>query len=189
MNTPRFAADERVASPETQAKSTLMTQMDPELHCGPISMTQKNGNSPVLTAKVCVGMQRIAWNLLLGTTGCTGSCPTSVVGHESYGTVTRVAKRMSSTHLAPVVPSGVELVSRATYISRKKRNRETCWRQSKALKRVQREAERKLVAQPEISHEVAEAILRSQAARPACSDTWPRERVFLHTMPSTLVDH
>ena len=54
---------------------------------------------------------------------------------------------------------------RATYISRKKRNRETCWRQSKALKRVQREAKRKLVAQPEISHEAAEAILRSQAAR------------------------
>ena len=42
-----------------------MTQMDPELHCGPISMTQQNGNSPVLTAKVCVGMKYIAWNLLL----------------------------------------------------------------------------------------------------------------------------
>ena len=43
---------------------------------------------------------------------------------ESYGTVTRTTKRMSSTHLVLVVP-------RATYISRKKRNRETCWRQSK----------------------------------------------------------
>ena len=43
-------------------------------------------------------------------------------------------------------------------------NRETCWRQSKARKRVQREAKRKLVAQPEISHEAAEATLRSQAA-------------------------
>ena len=42
-----------------------MTQMDPELHCGPISMTQKNGNSPVLTAKVDVGMKHIAWNLSL----------------------------------------------------------------------------------------------------------------------------
>ena len=28
-------------------------------------MTQKNGNSPVLTAKVYVGMKHIAWNLLL----------------------------------------------------------------------------------------------------------------------------
>ena len=73
---------------------------------------------------------------------------------ESYGTVTatRTAQRMSSAHLVPVVPSGVELVSLATYISRKKRNRETCWRQSKALMRVQSEAKRKLVAQPEISH-------------------------------------
>ena len=35
----------------------------------------------------------------------------------------------------------------------------------KALKRVQREAKRKLVAQPEISHEAAEAILRGQAPR------------------------
>ena len=101
---------------------------------------------------------------------------------------------MSSTHLVPVVPSGAELVSRATYISRKKRNRETCWRQSKALKRVQREAKRKLVAQPEVSREAAEAIVQSQAPHrresswhhtrqpPACSVTWPRERVFLHTM-------
>ena len=53
-------------------------------------------------------------------------------------------------------------MSRATYISRKKRNRETCWRQSKALKRVLREAMRKLVAQPEISHEAAEAILNPE---------------------------
>ena len=42
-----------------------------------------------------------------------------------------------------------------------KRNRETCWRQSKA---AQREAKRRFVAQPGISHEAAEAILRSQAA-------------------------
>ena len=80
-------------------------------------------------------------------------------------TATRTAQRMSSAHLVPFVPSGVGLVSRATYISRKKRNRETCWRQSKALKRVQREAKRKRVAQPEISHEAAEAILRGQAPR------------------------
>ena len=56
-------------------------------------------------------------------------------------------------------------MSRATYISRRKRNRETCWRQVKALKKVQREAKRKLEAQPVISREAAETILRSQAAR------------------------
>ena len=38
---------------------------DPELHCGPISMTKNNGNCPVLTAKVHVGMKHIARNLLL----------------------------------------------------------------------------------------------------------------------------
>ena len=48
---------------------------------------------------------------------------------------------------------------------RKKRNSETCWLQTKALKRVLREAKRELVAQPEISHEAAEAKLRSQAPR------------------------
>ena len=87
---------------------------------------------------------------------------------ELHGTITdtHTAQRKSSSAL-PVsfVPSGVELVSRNTYINSKKRNRETCWRQSKALKRVQREAKRKLVAQPEISHAAAEAILRSQAPR------------------------
>ena len=70
-----------------------------------------------------------------------------------------------SNALVPLVPCGVELVSRATHISRMKRNRETCWRQSKALKRVQREAKRKFVAQREISHEAAEATLRGQARR------------------------
>ena len=48
-------------------------------------------------------------------------------------------KRVSPAHPVPFVPSGVELVSRATYINRRKRKRETCWRQSNALKRVQRE--------------------------------------------------
>ena len=84
---------------------------------------------------------------------------------ESHGTETRAAQRTSSAHSVLFSPSGVELVSWATYISRKKRNRETCWRQSKALKRVQREAKRKLVAQPESSHEAAEAFQRSQAPR------------------------
>ena len=78
------------------------------------------------------------------------------------------------------------------------------WRQSKALKRVQREAKRKLVAQPEISHEAAEAILRSQAARTdekifgiihlshqLALLTRPPERVFLDTTRCcpTLVGH
>ena len=44
----------------------------------------------------------------------------------------------------------VELVSRATYISRKKRNLKTVQRHSKALKKAQRDAKR---TQPEISHE------------------------------------
>ena len=69
------------------------------------------------------------------------------------------------TQFAHVGHPGVELVSRATYISRKKRNRETVWRQSKALKKAQREAKRKFVGQPEISHEAAEFILRNQSAR------------------------
>ena len=60
---------------------------------------------------------------------------------------------------------GVELVSRATYISRKKRNLETVQQQSKALKKAQRDAKRKFVAQPEISHEAAELILRNQVTR------------------------
>ena len=51
--------------------------------------------------------------------------------------------------------SGVELVSRTTNIRRKRRNWETRQRQSKAHKRAEREAKRKLLAQPEISHEAA----------------------------------
>ena len=70
-----------------------------------------------------------------------------------------------STQCAHVGYPGVELVSRATYISRKKRNLETVQRQSKALKKAQRDAKRNFVAQPEISHEAAELILRNQAAR------------------------
>ena len=114
-----------------------------------------------------------------GETAVISSFPTPVVGGtapstcplmnatntlessgELHGTVTatRTAHRMSSAHPVPFVPSGVELVSRATYFRRKKRNQEACWRQSKALKRVQREAKRKLVAQPEISHEGAQRL-------------------------------
>ena len=70
-----------------------------------------------------------------------------------------------STQCAHVGYPGVELVSRATYISRKKRNLETVQRQSKALKKAQRDAKRKFVAQPEISHEAAELILRNLVVR------------------------
>ena len=58
--------------------------------------------------------------------------------------------RVSCTlrHVQPAVFSGVELVSRATNISRKGRNWETIQRQSKAYKRAEREAKRKLLAQP-----------------------------------------
>ena len=69
------------------------------------------------------------------------------------------------TQYAHVGYSGVELVSRATYISRKKRNLETVQRHSKALKKAQRNAKRKFIAQQEISHEAAELILRNQAPR------------------------
>ena len=70
-----------------------------------------------------------------------------------------------STQCAHVGYPGVDLVSRVTYISRKKRNLETVQRHSKALKKTQRDAKRKFVAQPEISHEAAEIILRNQATR------------------------
>ena len=86
---------------------------------------------------------------------------------ELHGTIaaTNTAHRMFSALPVPLVTSGVEFVSRNTYINRKKLIRETCWRQSKALKKVQCEAKRELVAQLEISHEATEVILRSQAPR------------------------
>ena len=75
--------------------------------------------------------------------------------------------RVSCTlrHAQPDVFTGVELVSRATYISRKRRNWETRQRQSKACKKAERDAKRKLMAQSEISHEAAEQIFRSWATR------------------------
>ena len=90
--------------------------------------------------------------------------------------------------------AGVDLASLATNISRKRRNWETRRRQSKACKRAEREAKRKLVAQPEISHEAAELMLRSQATRTdenfpgfvhvshQRSLAWSRQCVFLHTV-------
>ena len=71
----------------------------------------------------------------------------------------------ADTQYAHVGYPGVGLVSRATNISRKKCNRETVQRHTKALKKAQRDAKRKFVAQPEISHEAAALILRNQAAR------------------------
>ena len=106
-----------------------------------------------------------------GTVSSTCPLKNATSTHGSFGelhgtiTATHTAQRMSSALPAPFVPSGVALVSQAMSISREKRHSETCWRQSKALKRVQREAKRKIVAQLEISHEATEALLRSQAAR------------------------
>ena len=106
------------------------------------------------------------------------SCVDRAVSHGFDGTVSggSCGKDTSPAHLARSQPDvgtqyahvgypGVELVSRAMYISRKKRNLETVQRHSKALKKAQRDAKRKFVAQPEISHEAAELILRNQAAR------------------------
>ena len=42
-----------------------LTQLDPELHCGPILMTRRDGKDPVPRGKVHTGMKHIAWNLLL----------------------------------------------------------------------------------------------------------------------------
>ena len=53
-----------------------------------------------------------------------------------------------------------------TYINRKRRNWETRQRQSEAHKReLKGAAKRKLMVQPEISHEAAEQILRNPATR------------------------
>ena len=46
--------------------NTPYVSQNPEFLCGPTSTTQKNGNSPVLMAKVHAGTKYIAQNLLLG---------------------------------------------------------------------------------------------------------------------------
>ena len=56
-------------------------------------------------------------------------------------------------------------VSHAAYSSRKRRNRETRKRQAKSLKPADREAKRKLLAQREISHVLAEQLPRSREPR------------------------
>ena len=106
------------------------------------------------------------------------SCVGRVVSHGFDGNMSGGAcgKDTSPVHFARSQPDdvaqyahvgypGVELASRATYIGRKKRNRETVHRHTKALMKAQRDAKRKFVAQPEISHETAELILQNQAAR------------------------
>ena len=74
---------------------------------------------------------------------------------ESPGTVTatRTAQRMSSAHLVPFVPSGVGLVllSLCTSAERNGTVRRAGANPRRSM-RAQREAKRKLVAQPEISH-------------------------------------
>ena len=98
------------------------------------------------------------------------SCVDRAVSHGFDGTVSggSCGKDTYPAHLARSQPGvgtqcahvgypGVELVSRSTYIRRKKRNLETVHRQSRALKTPQRDAKRNFIAQPEISHEAARA--------------------------------
>ena len=91
-----------------------------------------------------------------------GSC-----GKDTHPTehmsLTQLAIQASSAHFVTTQPdgfAGVELVSRATYISRKRRNWETRRQESKACKRAETDG-------TEISHEAAELTLRSQAT---CTD-------------------
>ena len=114
------------------------------------------------------------------------SCVDRAVSHGPDAAMSggSCGKGTSPAHLARSQPGvstqcangypGNELVSRATYISRKKRNLETVQRQSKALKKAQRDAKLKLVAQPEISHEAAELISRwsSEATEVSVPRIW-----------------
>ena len=93
------------------------------------------------------------------------SCVDRAVSHGFDESMSGASQLDVGTQYAHVGYPGVELVSRAMYISRKKRHHETVQRHSKALKEAQRDAKRKFVAQPEISHEAAELILRNQAIR------------------------
>ena len=123
-----------------------------------------------------------------------GSCgkDTHPVEHMS---LMQLAIQASPAHFVTSQPdgfAGVQLVSRATHINGRRRNWETRRQQSKACKRTEREAKRKLTVQPEISHEAAELIRRNQATRiddifwyhirqsPARSLAWTRQCVFLH---------
>ena len=107
---------------------------------------------------------------------------------------TRLLRISQGLNLVWARDLGLELVSRATYISRKKRNLDTVQRQSKALKKAQRDAKRKFVAQPEISHEATELIFKEAGSShrrkiswyhtrqpPSRFAAWARERVFLFT--------
>ena len=114
-------------------------------------------SSPVVQGKSCVD-RAVSHGFDVAMSG--GSC-----GKDTSPAHLARSQPCVGTQYAHVGYPGVELVSRATYISRKKRNLETVQRHSKALKKTQRDAKRKFVAQPEISHEAAELILRNQAAR------------------------
>ena len=60
---------------------------------------------------------------------------------------------------------GATLVSHAEWSSRKRRNRETQNRQANSLKLAERLAKRKFLAKPEISHPLAEQLLRDWEPR------------------------
>ena len=123
----------------------------------PGSLVFSAESSAVVQGKSCVD-RAISHGFDVATSG--GSC-----GKDTSPAHLARSQPDVGTHFAHVGYPGVELVSGATYICRKKRNLETVQRHSKALKKAQRDAKRKLVAQPEISHEAAELILRNQAAR------------------------
>ena len=111
-------------------------------------------------------------------------------------------KDTSPAHLARLRPGVGTHAVRTCWLSwswgcvhQQKRNLEAVQRHSKALKKAQRDAKRKFVAQPEISHEAAELISTNHAAR--IDEKFPgtihvshqlallhghENRVFLHTV-------
>ena len=155
-----------VGGVESVPRATYMsTPSKPVFFSSGIEVTSEHAGISVFSAESSAPVQ--------GT-----SCVARAVSHGFDGTMSggSCGKDTSPAHLARSQPDvgtqyahvgylGVELMSRATYISRKKRNRETVQRHSKALKKVQRDAKRKFVAQPEISHEAAELMLKNQATR------------------------
>ena len=89
VNTPSSAADELVASPETQ------TKVDSDDPNGPRAPLRSNVDDPEEWELPCSDSESVCWDeayrmelvacrptIKCGTTGCTGSCPISVVGHR-----------------------------------------------------------------------------------------------------------
>ena len=201
----------RNSSPSLSRKSSVVSWSDAPREQLEANVLPREQSAPFGDVVKVAVLEDASFSWEPGQPAVISSFPTPVVGGtapstcplknvtntlESSGelhgtiTVTRTAQRMSSAHPVLCVPSGVELVSRATYISRKNRNRETSWRQSKALQRDQREAKRKLVAQPEFSHVAAEATLKYTSATSLLCYTATRTCFSVHNVVlSTLVAH